>query len=219
MLNDMLAKMASKMKGEDTGSEISKINAEGAKPMPMDNTQGAEPDPDERYKAGAVFGTLKAKLQDALRAKDPEKYDAYMNGYLKIRDEGVSLLKAGKIDEYKNKMKELTNYGEKGQLDTYLTPEEMKKTLGKDYEPFIKSAGTVMKTGYDVTKTTNVVGEKETPESVNEINFGKRFLIQPSSAGEEATTTSGKKLYAKFYKYNPQTQQAEIDKDKTYGQK
>jgi len=208
----MLAKMASKVGGKSSEDSTEMENkAQGESNGPGDE--------DEIYKAGAVVADLKPKLMDALRAKDPEKYDAYMNEVINKRKSASELLKQGKVDEYKKAWAEANTYGEKGQLDTYLTPDEMKKVLGKDYDPFISATKKIMQNqGEAYTRSGNVVGEKEkdSVSNVGDINFGKRFLLMNASTGIEAST-NGKKTYGKFYKYNPQTGQSEIDTERSYG--
>lgn len=210
MLNDMLAKMASKMGG---ASEDVEMEAE------MESPAEGQDDGDKRYKAGAVIAALRPKLVDALKKKDPEKFDAFMTQFGSMMKESSDLMRAGKKDEANQKAAQAKEFADKSDLETYLSADEMKSILGKDYEPFIKATIDIMGTAQPVqTMSKGIVGSKEkgTASKVGDVLFGRRFATMMVNTGIEGTK-NGQKGFARFYKYNPKTQQAEIDTEASYG--
>jgi len=135
MLNDMLAKMASKVGGASN---------EEMEPEMESPVEGMD-DGDKRYKAGAVIAALRPKLVDALKKKNPEKFDEFRRQFSSIVKESQDLIGAGKVQEGKQKLAQANEFAQKSDLDTYLTADEMKKILGKDYEPFIQVQHNLLK--------------------------------------------------------------------------
>lgn len=201
MLQGMLAKMASKL-GSKEEPEMDEIE--------MDNMGPGDEDPDARYKAGAIIAEFRPKLQEALRKKDPAKYDEFMNKMSQMRKEGGDLLRQGKIEEGKKKMMEASSFAEEGDLEIYLEPSEIKNILGNDYDKYMQAVSVAFaKPGqYRVKKVT---GEKEAGqvETLSDVKFGKRMMSMPVATGIEG------KGVTRFYKYNPKTGEVEIDKERT----
>lgn len=210
MLNDMLAKMASKMGGASDDTEME---------PEMESPVEGQDDGDKRYKAGAVIAALRPKLVDALKKKDPEKFDQFMSQFSSMMKESDALMRAGKKDEANQKAAQAKEFADKSDLETYLSADEMKSILGKDYEPFIKATIDIMGTPQPVqTMSKGIVGSKEkgTASKVGDVLFGKRYATMMVNTGVEGNK-NGQKSFARYYKYNPKTQQAEIDTEVSYG--
>lgn len=209
MLNDMLAKMASKVGG------ASDADMEPEMESPVEGTD----DGDKRYKAGAVIAALRPKLVDALKKKNPEKFDEFMGQFSSIVKESQDLMRAGKAQDGKQKLAQANEFAQKSDLDTYLSADEMKKILGKDYEPFVQATIDIMGTAQPAeSMTKGIVGAKEkgAASKVGDVLFGRRFATMMVNTGIEGTK-DGQKSFARFYRYNPKTQQAEIDTESSYG--
>lgn len=206
MLKNMLAKMASKLgKSEDEMDEMDEMEVDS---MEQDES---EDDKDKRFKSGAIVAEFRPKLQEALRKKDPAKYDEFIQTVASKRKEGADLIKQGKIEEGKKKMMEANQYAQEADLETYLEPDEVKKVLGSDYGIYMKAVMDVMREPgqYPVKRIT---GEKEKGqvETVSDVRFGRRLATMPISVGYESSEGKGT-----FYKYNPKTGAVEIDKERT----
>lgn len=203
MLNDMLAKMASKL-GENKSDDMEEKKPEG----PGD---GENPI-DKRYMAGAVISTLRPKLIETLRAKDPKKFDSFMDQYNSMLKEQTALVRQGKWEEGKKKLAEAQDFAQKSDLETYLSPAEIKKALGADYDAFMKATVDMGLAQNPEEKTKTLVGKKEqgNVSTLGDIKFGRRFATMLAPAG-----ISGEG-YRKMYKYNPSKKSVELDSENTY---
>lgn len=203
MLQNMLAKMASRLGKSDDSmpeDEMDMMDAESSGP--------GDEEKDKRFKSGAIVAEFRPKLQEALRKKDPEKYDAFINTIAQMRKEGGELLKQGKIEEGKKKMMEANDYAQKSDLDTYLTQDEIKSVLKDDYDTYMQAFMDVMREpGQYPIKRFSGQKEQGTVEGLKDMKFGKRLATMPISVGYESNVGGGT-----FYKYNPKSKTVEVDK-------
>ena len=210
MLQNMLARMASKLgKSEDDmpSDEMDMNDSEMTGP--------GDEDTDKAYKAGAIIAEFRPKLQEALRKKDPAKYDEFMSNFTKMRQEATELFKQGKNEEGKKKMQESQDYAQKSDMETYLEPEEVKQVLGKDYDTYMKAVSTAFSNPLQ-TKSKRLTGQKEQDEvnAIPDIKFGRRMMTMPVAMGTEKVV-GGKVQSAKFYKYDPKTKSVVIDTERS----
>lgn len=151
-------------------------------------------DPEARQKSAAIIGSFKPVLNEALRAKDPEMFDAWENKRKELLASAVQYAKQGDIKKYQEAQKLVDEYQDKTPMELYLSKDEIRKVLGDQYEPFQEA----MKINNQFYAKRNVVGGKEMPAvaQMEDVAYGKRMMTQPSltSAGGE---------YYQFY--NPAT--------------
>lgn len=205
MLNDMLAKMASKLGDKKPDDQEMDDNTGGGTPT--------EDTPlDKRYKAGAVISALRPKLTEALRKKDPKKFDSFMEQYNAMLKEQTSLARQGKWDEAKKKTEEAQSFAQQSDLETYLNPEEIKKVLGNDYDAFLKATVDMGLAQNPEEKTKTLVGAKEQGKvsGLGDIKFGRRFatMLAPSGISGQG--------YRKTFKYDPAKKTVELDNENTF---
>ena len=154
-------------------------------------TPGNASNPDEVYGANATLQYYKEKLNEKLKAKDPKAYSQYFKGLQSARTTNPS---AG--DQYV----ETTPY------DIYLSPDEVKTTLGNDYPKYLQSLQAV--NNYNTTQGKkplygNVEGQKE---DLTQLNYGRRFASLQTTPRFAITVNPGQqnqKQYARQYSYDP----------------
>jgi len=204
MLNDMLAKMASKL-GAPKSDDMER---EDTAPDP----NGEDNPIDKRYKAGAVISSLRPKLIEALRKKDPKKFDSFMEQYNTILKDQTSLVRQGKWEEGKKKLMEAQDFAQKSDLETYLSPDEIKKTLDNDYDAFLKATIDMGLAQNPEEKSKTLVGSKEQGKvgGLGDIKFGRRFatMLAPTGIAGEG--------YRKTFKYDPSKKTVELDTENTF---
>lgn len=206
MLDKMLAKMASKMRGAEEPNMKESDTSNGS--MSIDPT-----DPDAKYKAGAVLAQFQPILQKKLEEKDPEKYKQFMDRYSAIRKEANDLMRKGDMTAYKKKEQEANELAENDEYNVYLTKDEIKSALGDGFDAYA-----------DAVKVNNVLygqkklaGGKEAGNvnGVEDILYGRRMATQKLSTGI-SKSTNGKSSAAKYYKYDPNTRSAVLDTESSF---
>lgn len=155
---------------------------------------------EDYYKTSATLAYYKEKLNEKLKAKNPELYGDYFKGLQQARGTG----------NQQNAQK----YVQEAAYNEYLSPEEVKKTLGsdQDYQRYLESLKSV--NTYNVKQGQqplygNVEGQSNDP---SQLNYGRRFAslqVTPSFAKTVKTDKDDKK-YSRNYKYNPQTSQVDF---------
>lgn len=151
--------------------------------------------PEDYYKASATLSYYKDKLNGQLKTKNPQGYGDYFKGLVDLRKQGNT--------------KGAQDYTQNSQYNDYLSPDEVKKTLGsdKDYQNYLNSLKAV--NNYNVSQGQqplygNIEGQNDDPAN---LNYGRRFasLQVTPSFGKTLQSSSGDKHYNRNYKYNPQT--------------
>jgi hypothetical protein len=151
---------------------------------------------DKYYGANATLSYYKNKLNDKLKAKNPQGFTDYFKGLQGARGSG--------------KPEDAQKYVQDTQYNDYLSPDEVKQTLGdKDYQTYINSLKQVNQ--YNVSQGQQpLYGTKEGENDPSQLNYGRRFAslqVTPRYAGSDTTTG---KSYARQYTYNPQSGQVEL---------
>jgi hypothetical protein len=180
----------------------SKAQAGGTPPAPQ---QQAPPpaqqqsSPEDYYRASATLSYYKDKLNDKLKAKNPSAFGNYFKGLQGARTSG---------------QKQGQDYVQNSDYNDYLSPDEVKSTLGsdKDYNNYLNSLKQVNQ--YNVSQGQqplygNIEGQSNDP---SQLNYGRRFAslqVTPSLA-KTLTNSNGDKHYSRNYKYNPQTGQVDF---------
>lgn len=149
---------------------------------------------DDYYKSNATLSYYKNKLNDKLKAKNPDQFTNYFKGLQTARKSGDPQNSQKYIQD--------TNY------DQYLTPEEVQGTLGNDdYQKYIQSLKSVntynVKQGQQPLYGTQEGGDNDPTK----LNYGRRFasLQVTPSFSNTVKSDKGDKTYSRNYNYNPQT--------------
>lgn len=145
------------------------------------------PHGDDFYKANASLLYYKDQLNSKLKDKDPNGYGDYMKGLGAVR-------KAGGNDN---------DYIQKSNFNTYLTPDEVKSTLGDKYDNYMSTLKTVTQ--------GNLAGTIEGEKPADSLNYGRRFASL--SVTPSVNISQGGRKYARDYQYNPTTSAVDIKED------
>jgi hypothetical protein len=154
---------------------------------------------EDYYKASAELSYYKNKLNDQLKAKNPDAYTQYFQGLQGARSAG---------------QQKGFEYIQNSQYNDYLTPDEVKKSLGsdKDYQNYLNSLKAV--NTYNTQQGQqplwgNTEGQNNDP---SQLNYGRRFAslqVTPSFA-RTVKNPQGDKTYQRNYNYNPGTGQVDF---------
>jgi hypothetical protein len=160
---------------------------------------------DPYYESSAALAHYKELLNNKLKAKNPKAYDEYFNG----------MRTAISAPDVKNPMDARRKYVQSAAYNDYLTPDEVRQTLGEDYDKYIDSVRSVNK--YHVTQGLeplygNIEGEGDLPT----LNYGRRFAslqvtprVTNTIKGADGTARS----YTRNYTYNPETRTADYTEE------
>jgi len=154
------------------------------------------PDPtDQYYSANAQLAYFKDKLNAQLKAKNPQGFQDYFKGLVDLRRKGDTT--------------GAQNYVQSTAYNDFLTPDEVKSTLGDDYDRYLKSLQAV--NNYNVSQGRQPLwGTEEGQNDVTKLNYGRRFAsLQVTPSYTQTNTTRGTS-YSRDYKYNPATQNVDI---------
>lgn len=168
----------------------------GGQPIATTNPNNPIDPTDAYYSANATLAYYKDKLNQKLKAKNPQGFQDYFKGLVDLRRANNP---TGAADYVQN-----TAYNE------FLTPDEVKTTLGnEDYNRYINSLQTV--NNYNVSQGKQPLwGTEEGQNDINKLNYGRRFaslVVTPSLSHTNKTRGT---TYNRNYTYNPQTQGVDI---------
>lgn len=156
-----------------------------------------KPDPyDQYYSANATLSYYKDKLNAKLKEKNPQAFADYFKGLSDLRRQG--------------KTTDAQGYVQNTQYNEFLTPDEVKSTLGdSDYQRYIQSLQAV--NTYNVSQGQQPLwGTEEGQNDVSKLNYGRRFAsLQVTPSVSNFNRTRGT-TYNRNYTYNPQTQAVDI---------
>lgn len=144
---------------------------------------------EDYYKSSATLFHYKKILNEKLKAKNPEAYNKYFEGLKPLRQ----AMNQGDVNKYI----ESTPYND------YLSPEEIKKTLGAaDYEKYLNSIKSVNQFNIEQGKQP-LFGQVEGENDINKLNYGRRFAsLAVTTSYAKSVPNTGKK-YSRSYSYNP----------------
>jgi len=161
---------------------------------------GGNPSPQEKYyQSSARLSHYKNILNDKLKAKNPEAFSNYFKGLVDLRRSG----KTNEADKYVQS----TAYNE------YLTPQEVKSTLGdNDYNDYLSSIREV--NAYDVAQGKQpLYGNVEGETNLNALNYGRRFASLQITPSLSVFNKASGKNYKRNYTYNPVTRQVDVKEE------
>jgi hypothetical protein len=145
-------------------------------------TGGAAPS-DNTYQVNARLQYYKEKLNNQLKVKNPQGYMDFMKNVQDLRVKGDQ----NAVDKYI----------QTAPYNDYLSPDEVKKTLGDmDY---------MMYNSYLNAAQPKLSGDIEGFKSYDNLNYGRRFAALPYSTTYSSTNTTRGNTYSRSYKYNPKT--------------
>lgn len=149
--------------------------------------------PEDYYKSSATLAYYKDKLNQKLKAKNPNAYQDYFKGLVAARQTGNPTT--------------AQQYTQQSQYNEYLTPQEVQSTLGKDdYQKYLQALQGV--NTYNVQQGQQpLYGNVEGQNDINNLNYGRRFasLQVTPSLGQTVKGAKGDRNYSRNYNYNPQT--------------
>src|ERR1700749_4138386 len=170
----------------------------GGSVLATNNSGGTPNDPtDSYYSANATLAYYKDKLNNQLKAKNPQGFQNYFKGLVDLRRSGNT---AG-----------ANQYVQDTPYNDFLSPDEVRSTLGDDdYNRYLKSLQAV--NTYNVQQGRQPLwGTEEGQNDVSKLNYGRRFAsLQVTPSFSQTNTTRGT-TYNRNYMYNPQTQQVDIN--------
>lgn len=150
---------------------------------------------EDYYKANASLLYYKEMLNNSLRQKNPGAYDNYFSKLGTLRKSGNQT----SVDDFINN----------SDFNTYLSPDEIKSTLGNSYSDYLKSLNTIKSMNKN-SKIDSLFGEIEGQAPLESLNYGRRFASIPVNPTFSATSPSTNKSYQREYMYNPKSNKVEF---------
>jgi hypothetical protein len=136
------------------------------------------------YEMNAQLVYYKGLLNDKLKAKNPKAFTDYFGGLRDLRSKG-------------NDPTAVDNYIQNTPYNEYLSPDEVKSTLGEtDYAIY---------SGYLNAKKPKLAGQVEGDQDYGSLNYGRRFASLPFTTSYSQTNTTSGKTYSRDYTFNPKT--------------
>lgn len=148
---------------------------------------------DPYYEASATLSYYKDQLNQRLRDKNPENYDKYFSGFKgAMTAEGV-----------KNPMQARREYVQKADYNDYLSPEEVKGTLGEHYNNYLNSIKAV--NAYNVAQGQEpLYGNIEGEGPLENLNYGRRFASMQVTPSVTNSIEGTGRSYTRNYSYDPE---------------
>lgn len=135
------------------------------------------------YLMNAQLVYYKGLLNDKLKAKDPKAFTDYFGGLRDLRTKGDQTV--------------VDNYIQNTPYNQYLSPDEVKSTLGEsDYAIY---------SAYLNAKKPKLAGGIEGDQDYGSLNYGRRFASLPFTTSYTKTNTTRGTNYARNYGYDPKT--------------
>jgi hypothetical protein len=184
---------------EKGGGDKGKGGGEKGKAVPAKTSfRIDEADPEARQKASAVIQYAKPMLNEALRQKNPEVFDAWENKRREMLAESIAQYKSGNAKAAMETEKRIEDYVQNTPMELYLNPEEIKGVLGDQYDAFQEA----MKVNNRAFAQRNVAGVKEVPNvrQMEDVAYGKRMMTQQSLSSDDNMN---------YQYYNPATKSFE----------
>ena len=145
-------------------------------------------DQEKYYRSSAKLSHYKSILNEKLKAKNPQAFTDFFKGLVPLRQ-------AGNTTEA-NKYIQGSNYND------YLTTDEVRKTLGNDYQDYLDSIQAV--NNYDVAQGRQpLYGTKESGTDLNSLNYGRRFASLALTPTYSASNRTRGTSYNRSYTYDP----------------
>lgn len=149
-------------------------------------------DQEKYYRASAKLSHYKGLLNDKLKAKNPEAFSSFFQSLTPLRRSGKS--------------QDAQKYIQDSKWNDYLSVDEVKKTLGNDYQDYLESIQAV--NSYDVSQGRQpLYGTKETGTDLNSLNYGRRFASLALTPSYSAYNQTRGTRYSRDYIYDPSTKQ------------
>lgn len=165
-----------------TGQQVNNFDAPGARTsLP----------PEAFYQASATLGHYKGILNEKLKAKNPQAFGDYFKGLTALRRSG--------------KLQDALKYVQETPYDEYLTPDEVRGTLGEDhYQQYLNALKEV--NAYEVQQGRQpLYGTKEGAGDLSTLNYGRRFASLQVTPSLTITNTGRGTKYNRQYTYDPNT--------------
>lgn len=159
---------------------------------------------DPYYEASAKLAHFKTILNDKLKAKNPQGFTQYFKGMQStILDPNV-----------KNPMQARRDYVQNTAYEDYLSPDEVRNTLGEDYDSYLNSIKEV--NAFNISQGQEpLYGSIEGEKDLSALNYGRRFASLQLTPQVNSTINgpSGQASYKRNYVYNPKTKQVDFTEE------
>jgi hypothetical protein len=157
--------------------------------------EGKEPtysDQENYYRNSAKLAHYKTLLNDKLKAKNPQAFGEFFKGLQPLRQAGNT--------------KGAGDYIQNSQYNDYLSADEVKKSLGNDYQDYLNTIQQV--NTFDIAQGKQpLYGTQETGTDLNNLNYGRRFASLASTPSFSATNKTSGTTYNRQYSYDPKSKQ------------
>lgn len=147
------------------------------------------PKKDAYYESSAALAYYKDQLNNKLKAKNPTAFGNYFKGLVDLRRTG--------------KTTEASQYVQNADYNEYLSPDEVRSTLGDEgYNRYLSSLQTVNQ--YNVQQGLQpLYGNIEGENDITKLNYGRRFASLQITPSLSVTNTTRNTRYDRNYTYDP----------------
>lgn len=181
------------------------IIASGKKAAAGANIAGDPPYKDKYYEANARLSYYKNTLNDKLKSKNPKKFIEYFKGMQQTM---------GALD-VKNPDEARRNYVQNSDYNDFLSPEEVRGTLGNQFDDYINSLKEVNQ--QNVTQGQQpLYGNIEGENDPSQLNYGRRFAslqVVPSISNVVQQKGQPDRVYKRNYNFDPSTNQVDFSEE------
>lgn len=129
---------------------------------------------DEYYSANEKFRYFRDILNGKIQEKYPKEFEEYM---------------AGLIETRKKDPKKVVDYVKASKFTGYLSPDEIKSTLGDAFDDYVQTVGVLKQRGFADDANRDLYGEVEGDKAISDLAYGKRFIAAPVVTSFSSTTT------------------------------
>jgi hypothetical protein len=175
----------------DLYSVVNAVDVEGDPEKPKKPAPAPARPPvwsDDIYKANAAMLYYKETLNKKLREKDPAAYDNYMKRLGELRKMASA--------------EEVQKFVQENDFNTYLSPEDVRSTLGDKYENYLSSIDVINKNNLKYNRP-RLYGEIEGEQQLDQLNYGRRFASLP--VNPSFVVNDNGRMYERNYIFNPDT--------------
>lgn len=201
------------------GQNNPKVMADGGEVETPDNPPKTNETPAYKFKDPAnesYFNNFKQEWEGDVSGKDRARLNAYkakLDPMLRSKDtQNFDKLISASPKDYKQKLSAADTAYASGKYSAYLSPDEIKKTLGEDYNDYVN-----LMSNYNA-ESYGIKGKKEAG-SMPDLNYGLRTSesIQPYKYVKSVLPQSSKQPTARFeggVQYDPTTKQYKYEYSK-----
>lgn len=157
---------------------------------------GQTPISEDYYTSSAQLAYYKQLLNDRLKAKNPQGFQDFFSNLSNLRRSNDT---AG-----------AESFIQSAQFNDYLSPDEVRSTLGDEYETYLNSLRNVNSMNV-VQGRRPLYGEIEGEQDLSNLNYGRRFAsLQLTPTYSNTVQNNPNRRYERQYQYNPTTREVDV---------